>query len=158
MNGFHENASSGSHDKPLLVCRGLVTTFEKPTMNSEYEFIVATPTIFMGGSELVKVMGHFHINMCFNSHGHGGSGKGDPLSGWSTCDYSRNPDSPQMNPGKRGLRCSSVRATAASKADRFKNRPSDDPGLSGSIQAWENVFSAWSNTVSAPQREVVARG
>jgi len=26
MNGFHENASFGSHDKPLLVCRGHLTT------------------------------------------------------------------------------------------------------------------------------------
>jgi hypothetical protein len=32
--GFYENASFGSHDKPLLVCRGLLTKYEKPTMNS----------------------------------------------------------------------------------------------------------------------------
>jgi len=43
----HENPSFGSHDKPLLVCRGLLTTYEKPTMNSECEFIVATPAIFI---------------------------------------------------------------------------------------------------------------
>ncbi len=48
MRYFYDNASFGSHDKPLLVCRGLLTTGEKPTMNSEYEFIVATPAIFSG--------------------------------------------------------------------------------------------------------------
>jgi hypothetical protein len=48
---FYENASFGSHDKLLLVCRGLLTTYEKPTMNSKYEFIVATPVI------LVRSMG-----------------------------------------------------------------------------------------------------
>jgi hypothetical protein len=42
------------------VCRGLLTTYEKPTMNSEYEFIVATPGIFISGGELEKVMGHFN--------------------------------------------------------------------------------------------------
>jgi hypothetical protein len=48
----NENASIGSHDKPLLVCRGLLTTYEKPTMNSEYEFIVATSASFIRGGEL----------------------------------------------------------------------------------------------------------
>jgi len=43
MANSYENASFGSHDKPRLVCRGFLTTYEKPTMNSEYEFIVATP-------------------------------------------------------------------------------------------------------------------
>jgi hypothetical protein len=54
MKGFHENASFGSHDKQLLVCRGLLTTDEKPTMNSKHEFIVATPGIFISWSELEK--------------------------------------------------------------------------------------------------------
>jgi hypothetical protein len=31
-------------------------------MNSEYEFIVATPAIFIGGGELEKVMAYFHEN------------------------------------------------------------------------------------------------
>jgi len=47
MGHFYEGASFGSHDKPLLVCRGLLATSEKPTMNSEFEFIVATPAIFI---------------------------------------------------------------------------------------------------------------
>jgi hypothetical protein len=40
-----------------------LATKEKPTMNSEYEFIVATPTsaIFILGGELENVMGHFYI-------------------------------------------------------------------------------------------------
>jgi hypothetical protein len=59
---FYENASFGSHDKLLLVCRGLLTAYEKPTMNSKYEFIVATPAIFIRGGELEKVMGHFLLN------------------------------------------------------------------------------------------------
>jgi hypothetical protein len=57
---FYKNASFGSHDKPLLGCRGLLTTYEKPTMNSEYEFIVATPAIFIRSCKLEKVMGHFY--------------------------------------------------------------------------------------------------
>jgi hypothetical protein len=57
MANFHKNASLGSHDKPLLVCRGLLATYEKPTMNSEYEFIVATSALFFGGGELEKAMG-----------------------------------------------------------------------------------------------------
>ena len=56
-----ENASFGSHDKPLLVCRGLLTTHEKPTMNSEYEFIVATPAIFICGGEFENVLGQYEI-------------------------------------------------------------------------------------------------
>jgi hypothetical protein len=55
---FCGNASFGSHDKPLLVCRELLTTYKKPTTNSEYEFIVATPAVFICGGELEKVMGH----------------------------------------------------------------------------------------------------
>jgi len=35
----------------LLVCRGLLTGYEKPTMNSNYEFIVATPAIFNPSGE-----------------------------------------------------------------------------------------------------------
>jgi hypothetical protein len=31
-------------------------------MNSEYEFIVATPAIFICGGALEKVMGHFYEN------------------------------------------------------------------------------------------------
>ncbi|HVN81603.1 MAG TPA: hypothetical protein VMW38_21630 [Terriglobia bacterium] len=31
-------------------------------MNSNYEFIVATPVIFNRDSELEKMMGHFHEN------------------------------------------------------------------------------------------------
>jgi hypothetical protein len=49
---FYENASFDSHDNLLLVCRGLLTTNEKPTTNSQYEFIVATPVIFIRGDEL----------------------------------------------------------------------------------------------------------
>jgi hypothetical protein len=58
MGHFHENSSFGSHDKPLLVCRGLLITYGKPTMNSEEEFIVATPAILIRGGELEKVMKH----------------------------------------------------------------------------------------------------
>jgi len=59
---FLKNVSLSSHDKLLLVCRGLSNTYEKPTMNSNYEFIVATPVIFNRDSELEKMMGHFHEN------------------------------------------------------------------------------------------------
>ncbi|HVN80081.1 MAG TPA: hypothetical protein VMW38_13875, partial [Terriglobia bacterium] len=60
MKGFHENPSFGSHDKLLLVCRGLLSTCEKPTRNSEHEFLVATHAVFIRRRELEKVMGHFH--------------------------------------------------------------------------------------------------
>ena len=66
MVHFCENASFGSHDKPLLVCRGLLTTYEKPTMNSEYEFIVATPAVFIDRGGLEKFMRPFHENANFN--------------------------------------------------------------------------------------------
>jgi hypothetical protein len=62
MKNFREDASFGSHDKPLLVCRGLLTTYEKPTMNSKYEFIVATPAILIRAGELEKVVGHLDEN------------------------------------------------------------------------------------------------
>ncbi|HVN78522.1 MAG TPA: hypothetical protein VMW38_05950 [Terriglobia bacterium] len=52
MRHFYENASFGSHDKLLLVCRRLLIASEKPPMNSKYEFIVATPAIFIRGGEL----------------------------------------------------------------------------------------------------------
>jgi hypothetical protein len=65
---FHENAGLGSHDKLRLVCRGFLTTYEKPTTNSEDEFIVATPAIFIRGGEPEKVMGDFHENARFGSH------------------------------------------------------------------------------------------
>ena len=57
LGSLYKNASFGSHDKPLLVCRGLLTTYEKPTMNSEYEFIVATPAISIGSGEVENVIG-----------------------------------------------------------------------------------------------------
>ena len=56
---FYENASLGSQDKPLWGCRGLLTTYEKPTMNSEYEFIVATPAIFVDRVDLNRSWGTF---------------------------------------------------------------------------------------------------
>jgi hypothetical protein len=62
MGHFNGSSGFGSHDKTLWVCRGLLTTYEKPTMNSEYEFIVATPAIFIGGGDLKKVMGHSYEN------------------------------------------------------------------------------------------------
>ena len=57
---LHKCPSSGSHDKPLLACRGLLNRYEKPTMTSEFEFIVATPASLICVGELEKVMGHFH--------------------------------------------------------------------------------------------------
>jgi hypothetical protein len=63
---FHEHASLGSLDKPLLVCRGLLATCGKPTMNSEYKFIVATPAIFIGGGAPDWSMANLYENASFN--------------------------------------------------------------------------------------------
>jgi len=60
MGPFHENASFGSHDKPLLVCHGLLTTYEKPTMNSYFEFIVATADSLIGSDTPTGRMNHFY--------------------------------------------------------------------------------------------------
>jgi hypothetical protein len=54
---LYENASFGSHDKLLLVCRGLLSTYQKVTMNSNYEFIVATAAIF-----ILCIAGFSHVS------------------------------------------------------------------------------------------------
>ncbi|HVN80643.1 MAG TPA: hypothetical protein VMW38_16725 [Terriglobia bacterium] len=66
-------------------------------------------SIFICGGELEKVLGYFHKNMRFGIQGCDISGNSDLAIGWGPYDYSRIPGSPQINPGKRGLRRSSVR-------------------------------------------------
>jgi hypothetical protein len=41
-----EKAGFGSHDKPLMICRGPLITHEKPTIDSRNASIVATPAVF----------------------------------------------------------------------------------------------------------------
>jgi hypothetical protein len=64
---FHENRVLVATGTALwAVTVGFCETFEKPTIDSGNESIVATPAIFIGGGELEKVMGHFHERVFIN--------------------------------------------------------------------------------------------